>query len=189
MDQAEGKLGGWVYRKEIIEFIVASKEYCYLLSQEGEGIELDKVHRLLSLVYTKFLVCEEHIESCYTVEEGLGDQIPDLPVPLSQEQYYELLKRVEAKLPEEESMGGQGLEQGGTIGAPREGEPLAELLCDIYQPLYDCLINYSTGDELSMGVGLKDCYKNFYNYFGSIILKVFSRLLEEHGGIDEDTDI
>lgn len=150
-----------VYAENVLGFATLATEYCNLL----DGVALmsqkefvDKVHRLLPLIYLKAIILPDTepempdmIEKSVTQEEWEAVCDTMIKKMVGIDAYQEILD----PLANEDQMGS-----------------LSEGFADIYQDLKDFVVLYNMGTAEIMNDAIWDCKNNFKAYWGQRLVNI-----------------
>lgn len=167
-----------VYSKNVIEFVTVANEYCSFLEAASTlttGVFLDKVQKILPLLYLKTSVLPE-VESYE--EMGLEKFVSEVDYNFLQQKLMNLLGEYDDF---QEVFDAEMQYSDGPLTAS-----ISESLADIYQDLKDFLMSYRTGDELVMQEALWACMDSFKNFWGQ---RLVNSLRAVHWLVYSDNDL
>ncbi len=167
-----------IYSDEVIAFTTLANEYCRYI----DGIALysqcdfvDKMHRLLPLIYVKTL-------SIPSVEPVDPDFIEK---SVTQEEWETVQQAVHQKLNKYDAYS-EPLDP--LQRAADSMTSLSEGFADIYQDLKDYLVLMSIGSPEMMNDAIAECVNNFREYWGQRLVNIMRVLHHlQYGGIALDT--
>jgi len=150
-----------IYSENVIGFTTLATEYCNMLDEVvliSQKDFIDKLHRLLPLIYLKAIVLPdlepempEMIEKTVTQEEWDAVNTTIAKKLLEFNEYTEILD----PLTDEQQM-----------------TSLSEGISDIYQDLKDYVYLYNMGTVEIMNDAIWDCKKNFKEYWGQRLTNI-----------------
>jgi Domain of unknown function (DUF5063) len=169
-----------LYSKEILEFVVACRDFCIFIEQADKpDIKkfIDDSHKLLPLLYLKA-----------TVLPTLDSKYEDFNERFVTEKDYELVHRnILTKLGQYDAYE-EVFDPGRKESIEPIGASISENLADIYQDLKDFILLYEIGSDEVMYEAVWACKQSFEIYWGQRLTNAlralhFLRYSEE---IDEE---
>jgi len=158
-----------VYSENVIGFATLASEYCNLLDTVvliSQKEFVDKLHRLLPLVYLKAIILPD-------TEPVMPDMIEKDVTQEEWEAVYQTMVRKLENIDEYKEV----LDP---LNTDDQMSSLSEGIADIYQDLKDFISSYNMGTVEIMNDAVWDCKKNFKEYWGQRlvnILRVLHNLL------------
>lgn len=166
--------------KGIIEFLTISKELCAFLElseHESKRAFIDKLQKLLSLLYLKALLLDSNSDV-----EGYCEQF------VTEEQWNYVQQNIQSTLGEHDVY----IE----ISSPeykqteKEAIPISEALTDVYQDMSEFIERMRTDNDEMREIALYECVLHFNMYWGpralSIMQEFHSLLFTPESTIDTE---
>lgn len=167
-----------VYSENVIGFTTLATEYCNTLDEVvlmSQKDFIDKLHRLLPLIYLKAIV--------------LPDTEPEMPEMIEKSVTQEEWDAVNSTIMNKMGAFDEYNEVLDSLNDEQQMNSISEGITDIYQDLKDYVSLYNMGTAEIMNDAIWDCKKNFREFWGQRLLnivRVLHSLLYGSAMLDEN---